>query len=75
MLCRYIVLCRYNQSLCFVDFCRSALQATAFMVSHLKSLGLECSVDNIGPALAFSELVQRSNSTFARNFRQCLGKL
>ena len=53
---------------------RSALQATAFIVSQLRSLGLECSVDEVGPALGFSEIVQRSNRTFARNFRQCGGK-
>ena len=31
-------------------------------------------MDEVGFALGFSEIVRRSNRTFARNFRQCGGK-
>ena len=54
---------------------RKAVKKVQCIQSHLNSLGLACTAEDIGSVLASSSLIENSDSALATEIKDCQGKM
>ena len=54
---------------------RKAVKKVQCIQSHLNSLGLACTAEDIGPVLASSSLIENSDSALATEIKDCRGNM